>query len=217
VVSLPNDETLKLGAEKFYRYFEKEIGVKNLQVNFPFPGRNNGIEKLDLSNLTRFMADLYEVWLASHRSLNLSPFSRLEDRFLRNQGNLLCNWTYSCADSLLAVGPEGDVAQCDCWVTRFKRFNYGSLGKDSSRSLLESPQRSIFLDRPLYLARFSKCGECRFWGTCFGGCAVRAFTFNGTIESPDYYCPVYYSMFSIVYEKTSKIAKTLNPDREERT
>lgn len=212
VVSLPNQETLRLGAERFYRYFEKEIGLANLQINFPFPGRNGGVEPLALSDLATFMTDLYEVWVASNRSLNLSPFNYLEDRLLRNRGNLLCNWAYSCGDSVLAVGPEGDVGQCDCWVTSFSGFNYGSLTKDAARSLLESPQRKIFMDRPLYLARFSACGECRYWGICFGGCAVRAFAFNGRIESPDHYCPVYYSMFSIVSENASKTAQILNPD-----
>jgi radical SAM protein with 4Fe4S-binding SPASM domain len=204
VVSLPNHETLKLGAERFYRYFEQEMRVSNLQVNFPFPGKDDGVQSLDLGGLARFMTDLYDVWLASNRSLNLSPFVRLEDRLLRNRGNLLCNWTYTCADSLLAVGPQGDVGQCDCWVTRFTQFNYGSLTPgNGAKALLQSPQRQRFLDRPLHLARLSRCGECRFWAICFGGCPVRAFTFTGTIESPDHYCPVYHSMFSIVSERAS--------------
>jgi uncharacterized protein len=200
VVSLPNPETLRLGAKKFYQFFKEEVRATNIQINFPFPGGNGGPHALNLDDLSHFMRELYGVWLSSGRDLNLSPFKSLEERLLWNKGTLLCSWAYTCAKSLLAIGPNGEIGQCDCWITTFKDFNYGSLFEHTPNALLNSAQRQFFLERPLRLIRDSKCGECKFWKICHGGCPVRAYTFSGDLFSPDHYCPVYYSMFSTILE-----------------
>jgi len=204
VISLPNPETLRLGAERFYRFFKEEVGVTNVQVNFPFPGKNGALQPLDLEELARFMTDLYEVWVASDRDLNLSPFQALEGRLFHHKGRLPCVWAYSCADTLLAIGPDGEVAQCDCWVSAFKERCFGSLVKQPVDTVLNSSERRLFLERPLKLARDSKCGECKFWKLCNGGCPVRAFTFTGDMFAPDHYCQVYDAMFSAVWENAGR-------------
>lgn len=202
-ISLPNPETLRLGAERFYTFFAEELGVRNVQVNFPFPGRRPGLLPLDLSQLATFMRDLYEVWVARDRYLNLSPFRCLEDRLVHAKGELLCPWGYSCANSILAVGPSGEVAQCDCWLLTFRDFDFGSLMEQPVQGVLNSSQRRVFLDRPVRLMQDSECGECEFWKLCYGGCPVRAFAFKGDIFSPDHYCPVYREMFSAVLENAA--------------
>ena len=204
VVSLPNPDTLALGAERFYRFFRDEVGVTNLQVNFPFPGPGGGLQLLDLDELSRFMSDLYEVWVASGRDLNLSPYRALEDKIYYSRGTVLCAWSYSCAQSLLAISPGGDVAQCDCWVSSFREYLFGSVLVDSVDALLDCGPRKQILDRPLHLVQQTKCGECRFWKLCYGGCPVRAFAFSGDIVAPDHYCPVYYRMFFSVWEHADR-------------
>ncbi len=199
VVSLPNHKTLELGAERFYRFFRDEALLKNVQVNFPFPG-NSGLEPLDLKKLAGFMTDLYKIWVASGRDLNLSPFRAMEDRLLRGRGALPCCWTYSCASILLSIGPNGGVGQCDCWVATYSDHNFGTTDQPVEQ-LLDSDQRQPFLNRPLKLMRDTKCGECKFWGICFGGCPIRAFAFTGNLMDVDHYCPVYYEMFSIILDQ----------------
>jgi radical SAM protein with 4Fe4S-binding SPASM domain len=202
IVSLPNPETLKIGAKRFYEFFKDEIGLKNIQINFPFPGEG-GLEPLDLDGLSAFMTDLYHVWVESGRELNQSPYKAMEDKLLRNRGTVPCCWGYSCATSLIAIGPGGEVGQCDCWIATFKDYNFGSV-YDTADKLLDSEQRQLFLDRPIKLMQHTKCGECRFWKLCSGGCPVRALTFNGDLFTPDHYCPVYYAMFSAILDNAGQ-------------
>jgi radical SAM protein with 4Fe4S-binding SPASM domain len=206
VVSLPNPETLRLGAGRFYQYFREEIGIKNLQINFPFPGKGKGLRPLNLQALAEFMSELYAIWVSSGRDLNLSPFRALEGRIWQGTGPpLSCCWSFSCAQSLLAVGPDGMVGQCDCWITYFSNFFFGSLLEHPVGDLLDSPARKAFLDRPLRLLRDSACGECRFWRICHGGCPVRAYAFSGDLFAPDYYCQVYQAMFTAVLSQTDPL------------
>lgn len=209
VISLPNPETLKLGAERFYKFYSDEIGIKNVQVNFPFPGGDDGLQSLDLDELAVFMIDLYEFWIASGRGLNLSPFQAMEDRLLRNKGSLACCWSYSCATSLICIGPKGDVGQCDCWVANFDDYNFGSIDQPFEE-ILNSDNRQLFLDRPLKLMNNTKCGECKFWKLCGGGCAVRAMTFTGDFFAPDHYCPVYYALFSAILDNNTGVEAQLD-------
>lgn len=201
VVSLPNPQTLELGAERFYHFFADEVRIKHVQVNLPFPGDSKGLQSLDLGQLTKFMTDLYRVWVSSNRKIHLSPLQAMEERIFHDRGVLPCCWGYNCANSLLAVGPNGDVGQCDCWITTFKGYSFGNLHQPPAE-LLNSRNRETFHERPLELMKHSKCGECRFWKMCFGGCPVRAMTLSGDIFSPDYYCPVYYDLFSLMWDSS---------------
>ena len=99
------------------------------------------------------------------------------------------------------MGPDGAVGQCDYLVSTVKEFNFGSLIDEPMDKIFNSPQRRLFLDRPLRLMQNSPCGECRFWKLCHGGCPTRAFTFTGNLFSPDHYCPVYQAMFSAILER----------------
>ena len=204
VISLPNPHTLRLGAERFYLFFQEEVRVRNLQINFPFPGRNTPLQLLDLPEFARFMADLYELWIATGRNLDLSPFMYLENRLLHQSAEQNCWSSFSCATNFLAMGPDGTVGQCDYFVSTVntvKEFNFGSLIDEPMDKIFNSPQRRLFLDRPLRLMQNSPCGECRFWKLCHGGCPIRAFTFTGNLFSPDHYCPVYQAMFSAILER----------------
>jgi len=201
VISMPNPETIRRGAEDFYRFFVEEARTKTLQVNFPFPGWNIGLKALDLEALAFFMVDLYGIWVASGRDIDLSPFSAIEGGILGTGGRSQCVFSYSCARDIVAIGPEGEVGQCDWSITTFRDLSFGSLFKDSIESIMHSPNRKLFWNRPIKLVQESECGECLFWKICHGGCPVRAFTFGSPICSPDHYCAVHKAMFSAVLQK----------------
>ena len=202
VISLPNSETLKLGAERFYRYYQDQVQVKNLQVNFPIPSSRNRVQSLPLDELAGFMIDLYDVWSDSGKELELSPYKALDERILNLRGATLCLWAPTCADSLIAVGPDGEVGQCDCWITSLNDFNFGSLNRDPVQTLMKSASRKLFVERPFKLIQNSECGDCHYWKICHGGCPVRAYTFSGEFFSPDHYCHVYRSIFAHILENT---------------
>jgi radical SAM protein with 4Fe4S-binding SPASM domain len=205
LVTLPNPETLERGAAAFYDYFRDIVGVRNLQINFPFTGVDGkNPAPLNLDKFSKFMHDLYVIWVDSGRYLNLNPFFALENRIFDKSGKLPCCWSYNCADFLFAVGPDGEVGQCDCWVSTHKDFSFGRLGEDGITEILESRNRDLFLDRPSRMIQDPECGQCDFWMICYGGCPIRAYTYSGEIYSRDYYCEVYKGIFSTVLESNNK-------------
>ena len=199
LITLPNEGTLEKGAAEFYSYFSKTVGIRNVQINFPFTGIDgHNPPPLSLDKLGNFMQELYELWVDSDRYLNLNPFYALENRIYKNNGRLPCTWSYNCANFIFAVSPEGEIGQCDCWVSTHKDFNYGVLGQDDISNIWDAKNRELFTDRPTRMIEDPECGTCQFWGICFGGCPIRALTFNNDLYSRDYYCPVYKQIFAAV-------------------
>jgi uncharacterized protein len=207
LITLPNPSTFELGAARFYDFYSEEVRVKNLQINFPFPGvRPDRPARLDRDRLRGFMHELYRLWVAGGRVINLNPFAPLEDRILYNDGTLPCALSYSCARYLVAIGPDGEVGQCDCWLSTRKRHRFGYLSENTLLELLGSPARKPFLGRALRMIEDAECGACQFWSICYGGCPLRAFTFTGDFFSRDYYCPVYRSMCEDVVAERHRAA-----------
>jgi len=201
-VTLPNTETLRLGAGQFHSFFRDEAGVRNVQINFPFPGARDGFPlPLDLEGLSYFLEAVYDIWLSSGRYLNLNPFIPLERRMLKGEGSLSCVWSYSCGKSLMSLGPDGEVGQCDCWISTHKSYIFGNIIDTATEGILCSGEREIFLNRPIHVIDDPECAGCDFWQICHGGCPVRAYTFNGDIYSRDHYCKVYKGIFSMILEK----------------
>jgi radical SAM protein with 4Fe4S-binding SPASM domain len=200
IISLPNPETLRLGAKRFYNYYKEEVCAESVQVNFPFPGKNKGLQLLDVDMFALFMTDLYKIWVESERELNISPFIPLEERFLRNCGNLWCMWTDSCAKSLIAIGPKGEMAQCDGWISPYREFLFGSIADQPLEELLKSNHRRRFADRSLQIIQDPKCGHCEFWKICWGGCPLRAYALTGKLSTRDPYCQVYHAMFTAILQ-----------------
>lgn len=210
VISVVNEATLETPVQRFYDYYV-ERGIRSFQLNLPFPGTKGGIEPLQLPRLGRFLVELYHHWIGDDRRSNLSPFKALEERLGGSWAPLVCAWSFSCASSLIAIGPTGDVGQCDCWVSTYRQFDFGSVFTHSARQLLNAPQRQSFKQRGLELAWNSRCGQCRFWSVCHGGCAVRAFTLEGKLNEPDYYCPAYRTLFSEILREQLGVC---NPSRD---
>ncbi|MBF0106724.1 MAG: radical SAM protein [Deltaproteobacteria bacterium] len=203
LISLPNTETLKHGAKKFYHYYRDVIQIKNLQVNFPFPGVNGRDPRpMNLKKFGDFLEDLYHIWITEGRTLNLSPFVMLEETLAGNhERGLPCMWSNNCAHSLFAVAPDGETGQCDCWVSTLHDFSFGNLFHDPLLKILHSKKRNRFLKRPAKMIDDPECSVCDYWKICHGGCPIRAQTFNGDMFSRDYYCPVYKRIFNMVIKQ----------------
>jgi len=199
-ISLASPETLALGAERFHAFYRDGIGLRRVQVNFPFPTPGRQFAPLDLDQLAAFMCDLYSLWVASGRDLHLSPFTLLESSLLRGYPPTFCIYSYTCAADLLAIGPAGEVAQCDSFLTTYREFAYGSLARGEARDVVHSPRRRQYLERPLRLMRESECADCEFLSVCFGGCPIRAYAFGHGFFARDHYCSVYKALFRTIVE-----------------
>ena len=161
LISVPNRGTLARGAEPFYRYLVDELGVRDFQINTPFPGGEaNDIKQamlLDVEELTRFHVELSDIWLARgfREGIRIGPFDALLDYFSHRDYCLPCIWGQNCADEFISVDARGNVGQCDCWVTSYPEYYFGNLFNAGSLThmLRTSSARRQFLERPPLLVQ----------------------------------------------------------------
>jgi radical SAM protein with 4Fe4S-binding SPASM domain len=204
VISIPNEQTLEMGAERFYSYFVDHLGITDFQINTPFPGGSlNDTKKgypLDIRRLGDFLADLATVWMERgfQKGVSVDPFNKLLDYFVQGSKDVLCIWRDNCVNDFVCVDPQGYVAQCDCWVTGYPESWFGNIFAAGSFSdlLQNSEARRRLQTRPGVLIRREDCLECDYLAICHGGCPVRAYSVHGDIDTKDPYCPLYRRLFA---------------------
>lgn len=199
IISVPNSNTLELGAERFYAYYAETVGARAVQINFPFPGKN-AIEALalDTRELSAFVTELHASWKKGNRATVISPFALLHARVKSGRGRLPCIWSNNCAEQFFCLAPGGAVGQCDCWVCGYREFDFGNINHGDIDRCLSSRNRQRFRERSLVLLENTVCGECAHWSICHGGCPARAYAFTGNLHTPDPYCEVYKTLFDLL-------------------
>lgn len=203
VISIPNAQTLDVGAERFYTYFVDELGITDFQINTPFPGGSQNDVKtgypLETNRLSRFMVDLANIWMEQgfHRGVRVGPFDQLLDYFVHGNQNLLCIWRDNCVNEFVCVDPRGHIAQCDCWVTSYPESRFGNIFDACSLSDLLQNSEALrrFQARPGLLIQNEDCLDCVYLSICHGGCPVRAYTVHGDLFRKDPYCQLYKRLF----------------------
>ncbi len=214
VISIPNKETVSLGAERFYSYFVDELEITDFQVNTSFSGGElNEAKKesiLDMEGLSRFFADLSRVWVERgyEKGVKLGPLDQLMNHF-RGQGACLpCIWRQNCTDEFVSIDARGYVAQCDCWVTSYPDYWFGNIFDDVSFTELMqmSKVRQRFQARPEVLMQHESCVGCDYLSICHGGCPVRTYSITGEFFVKDPYCQVYKALFSTMEKLAAKMA-----------
>ncbi|MBF0552440.1 MAG: radical SAM protein [Deltaproteobacteria bacterium] len=219
IISIPNNETLDMGADRFYAHFVEELGITSFQINTPFPGGLPTTVKqgypLDISHLSKFMVDLANIWMDRGRpnGVRVGPFDKLLDYFLYGNKDLLCIWRDNCVNEFVCIDPRGHVAQCDCWVTSYPEFRFGNIFDcDNLSDLLGNSQaRRRFQARPGLLVQREDCLDCGYLTLCHGGCPVRAYTVTGDLYRKDPYCDLYKTLFSDMEEAAVNLGSS-RPD-----
>ena len=215
VISIPNKETLAVGAERFYAYLVDELRITSFQVNTPFPGGelsdpNQGF-LLDTERLSRFLTELVDVWVERgyDQGVRIGPFDELINYFITGSGCLPCIWQQNCASGFICIDARGYVSQCDCWVTSYPDYWFGNIFEDRSLAelLQASPARRRFQERPALLLLQEDCLSCDYLAVCHGGCPIRTYTVRNTIFAKDPYCKLYQSLFSHMEEIAAKLAR----------
>jgi len=204
VIAVLHKDSLAAGPEAFYNYFTDELGVKNFQVNTPFPGgpAKAVAEEFDLDStaLAAFLTGLFDLWMerGHARGVTLGPFDALVHHFTGAPARLPCIWKENCSNQFISIDSKGTVAQCDCWVTSYPESFFGNVFREPSLTdmLRTSPARRAFVDRPAHLVEHEDCLSCRFLSICHGGCPVRTYSALGTMLAKDPYCSVYKAIFS---------------------
>jgi radical SAM protein with 4Fe4S-binding SPASM domain len=203
VISIPNEQTLDMDAERFYSYFVNKLGITDFQINTPFPGGSQNDVKtgfpLETHRLSCFLANLSNVWMEQgfHRGVRIGPINQLLDYFVYGKQNLLCIWRDNCINEFVCVDPRGYVAQCDCWVTGYPESRFGNIFDTGSLSdlLRNSEARRHLQARPGELILKEDCLDCAYLTICHGGCPVRAYTVHGDLFRKDPYCQLYKRVF----------------------
>jgi radical SAM protein with 4Fe4S-binding SPASM domain len=204
LIALPSEETLRLGAESLYSYFTEELDITDFQINTPFSGGPEDTCKanfpLNTGKLTDFLTDLAAIWVEHgyHDGVSVGPFDELIEYFRGGDAVLPCIWQANCADEFICIDPNGNVAQCDCWVASYSQFHFGNIFKSGSLAdmLRNSLVRRNFLERPGVLIQQEACAECDYLAICHGGCPVRAYTTYGDLHTKDPYCETYKAVFN---------------------
>lgn len=203
VIALPNPETLRLGAERFYSFFVDELGIDDFQVNMPFPGGPGTDAKsgypLEPADVGRFMEELADAWLdrGVAEGVRIGPLDALHDYFETGQATMPCIWEDDCSQHLVSIDAKGNVAQCDCWVTSYPECSFGNIFDEGSFSTLlaQSPARKEFKLRPVHLMQHEDCVSCEYLALCHGGCPVRTYSVRGNMHDKDPYCETYKMIF----------------------
>lgn len=137
------------------------------------------------------MVKLFDQWFYDDSHVKLDPFEEL-------MGNLLtgqpwgCNYSVSCQNSFISVGPQGDVYPCG----RFdgvEGFKLGNINTDSLSEILSSEKRKRLQERT---AEIKSCEKCEHKSICNAGCMHNAYMRRGNIHDKDYYCSSYKILFS---------------------
>ena len=213
VISVPNQATLEIGAERFYDYVVDTLGVNDFQINTPFPGGEANVVKqrmpLAVAELARFHCELADIWLARgyHDGVRIGPFDELLNYFTHRDACLPCIWGQNCTDEFISIDARGYVAQCDCWVTSYPDYTFGNIFHcDSLSELLgHSRARQRFYERPVKLMQ-GDCIQCDYLTLCHGGCPVRTYTVHRTLFEKDPYCHLYKTLFRHIEKRATQLA-----------
>ena len=215
VISIPNPETFKVGAERFYSYLVNDLGVTDFQINTPFPGGPlTGAKKtypLETDQLTQFLLDLADIWLERGygNGVRVGPFDELIKYLIEGNARLPCIWRDNCVNEFVCLDPKGNVAQCDCWVASYPDFHFGNVFSSSSLAdlLKNSKARQRLQSRPRVLIQQEDCLACDYLALCHGGCPIRAYSTAGTLFAKDPYCHTYKSLFLAMEQHAAKLAQ----------
>jgi uncharacterized protein len=215
VISIPNPDTFKIGAERFYSYFVDDLGITDFQINTPFPGGPINVAKktypLETDQLTKFLLDLADIWFETGygNGIKVGPFDELIKYFIEGNAQLVCIWKDNCVNEFLCIDPNGNVAQCDCWVASYPEFRFGNIfSRNSFANLLkDSEARKYLQSRPRFLIQQEDCLVCDYLALCHGGCPIRAYSTTGNLLTKDPYCNTYKTIFSHMEQHAAKLAR----------
>lgn len=215
VISIPNPETFKVGAERFYSYLVDELKITDFQINTPFPGgpitETKKTYPLETDQLTKFLLDLADIWMESGygNGVRIGPFDELIKYFIEGNAQLPCIWRDNCVNEFACIDPNGFVAQCDCWVASYPEFRFGNIfSQNSFANLLKNSEARQYLkSRPRFLIQQEDCLVCDFLTLCHGGCPIRAYSTTGSLFTKDPYCQTYKSLFPFMEKQAAKLAQ----------
>jgi uncharacterized protein len=140
---------------------------------------------------------LFETWFYEPEvGIDVNPLSDALRSCLTNT-SAGCQFSGSCRDSFISIGPKGDVYPCgrfngskDFWLGNIHEENLKDILK--SRKHLEMGERCKTID--------DECSACDYLDVCGSGCMYNAYIGNGSLSKKDPYCASYKLLFERIAE-----------------
>ena len=138
-------------------------------------------------------------------SIDVNPFITVIGN-LECQNPVGCNYSSSCRDHFISIGPQGDVYPCGRF-DGLREFWMGNVNSHSLEDIMNSPVNLHLKERSP--EKMSGCNICTYQKICNGGCMDHAYSNGGDIFERDYYCSAYKKLFSkmedVLVEETNSV------------
>ena len=201
VICVVNGENVKNPLE-LYEFFKGErIDVKFNPLIQSGRARSN-FEELGITpkQYGEFLTTLWEIYnrdVAKDREVVISV-----DPFINVLGNLAtgkplgCNYSSSCRDNFISIGPLGDIYPCGRF-DGIREFWLGNVNTHSIEEAMGSKTNERLKQRGL--ESVSGCNSCDYGKVCNTGCMHNAYC-AGNINGKDPYCASYKALFNKMQE-----------------
>jgi uncharacterized protein len=137
----------------------------------------------------RAWTTMYDLWLDGKPYVYVSNFVHETRAVLTGRPNM-CTGLANCADSTIAIEPDGSVYPCGSLAAN-PELSYGTLASSSLENLMSSSVARNLRHRQ----HTDECLKCKWFHTCHGGCMSRAHKYKGTVHVKDYYCHALYGIY----------------------
>ncbi len=183
-------------ARDIYTFF-KNLGLDGFNINAmsDYQGEFSE-ENLEMTPTSygEFLIDMWKVWAEDNYSLRITPF--VSWRRLKERGDdslLRCHNDGRCNLSLFAIGPNGDVFDCDRAMQAYEK----PLGNFKTHSFDEMQSKKVFQDRIVDIKK-KQCDGCVWWNYCKGGCPYESRgQFNGYFDKT-HWCESFKMLFGYI-------------------
>jgi uncharacterized protein len=196
-----------------YEFFKKE--KINIKIN-PLikSGRAIKNSELEISSIEygNALNSLFDIWIEDYEAIDIDPFTLLMGNLMT--GNpLSCNYSVSCRENFVSIGPQGDVYPCGRF-DGIKEFLMGNVNEQNGlQRAFDSEISRRLSERRLETVK--GCSPCEYGKICNAGCMHNALT-SGNVMGKDPYCISYKTLFRHISTKLhEELAKAEIKEGEE--
>jgi uncharacterized protein len=135
-----------------------------------------------------FLTKLGRIWLDDQRRLILSPINDLVSAWQGHGHVRSCDLAGArgCVEAHLGIDPAGNIYNCGRAVDA-DGMRFGNLQDVTLAACLEHPSRETLRVREETLLG-GRCGDCRYWELCHGGCPYEAHRISEQRPAPTALC-----------------------------
>lgn len=205
VISIITKHNIDNLVEAYSFFKENSINIKFNPLIFSGSAINKYSElALSPSKYGLEMKKLFDIWFNEvEYKISVNPF----DSILGNIITMIpfgCNYSESCQDNFLSIGPLGDVYPCGRF-DGIEEFHLGNINTNSMQEINNSPMRLYLKSRKNQ--KIIDCQPCDYKKICNSGCPHDAYMSSNNIMNKTHYCADYKILFEHI---TSALKKELN-------